>query len=673
MNVLQVTLRYLLYVCLSVSVMLGSTVPKPSSRWPSFTISAAPASLTIVQGSHGTSVLTISIGGRFNSSIMLSISGAPAGSSVVLVPNLIAAPGAGTSTMTMTIAANTPAGPYPITVTGMGGGIKGTVALLVTVTSALTYDTYGGLALRPVPGCRQTNFFQLQKFNNRWVLTTPECNVFQPRAVYDADSAFLSRSVMDARYGNDKSKWATHSLQRMQAYGFNSLDIYYSTYMLPTGTYGSGRGASLHLPFYLFWPTTNDVVNHPASLGLPEAVKDICQSRDGNGLHGYCGYTLDAFDPKWAAANDAEIAIQATGPGATYTGGFADNPWVMGISLGDTDMFFALKGNGAGSNGVAQYPHPSMLIATGNFDFGKAWSDPKLHSKYAWSCDGGNSYLEKKYGTISALNAAWNTGGFYTSFCDAGGFGIGSGVLDEDGRHISWFGKDYYNQAGMNAKLLADLDAFLYQFAYQAYSAQITALRGYDTNHLFVCGNFGGTGNGGARKQVLEGLRDAGCSLIVLDWDSTYPEAALATNRAAYDAIGLPATLWYGVSAQADSDMSQYLEYGGFDSDYATQARRGQQFARDQQAIFGSQGSNGDYYVLGTSYWSLTDNSSVKINWGLLSLNDNAYDGKCAVKKPGTDSWGVACGGEVADYGDFIDAVTESNASIEQQLVQQLE
>ena len=639
---------------------------------PSFAISASPATLSVAQGSQGSSTITTTISGGFNNAVALSYSGAPSGTTLTLTPQTIPAPGAGNSVAAFLVGSNTALGTYPITITGSGGGIFQSVTITLTVTAAATYDTYGGLTALPVPGCPQTGYFQLQKFSSRWVLATPSCNTFYQRAVYDADFGYISSDILNARYDNDKSKWATHALQRMQAYGFNSLDIYYSTYMLPTGTYGSQTGASIQVPFFLFWTATNDVVNHPASLGLTEAIKDLCAGQSDNGFNGYCGYTLDVFDAKWTAANNAELGIQATGSAATYTGGFANNPWIIAISLGDSDMLFAIKGNGAGTNGVPQYPHGGMLIATAAFDYGSAWQDPSLYSKYAWACNSGNSYLEKKYGNIAALNTAWGTGGFYTSFCDAGGFGTGTGVLDEDGRHTSWFGSDYYNQKGMNTNLLADLNAFLYQFAYQAYAAQITALRGYDTNHLFACGNFGGSGDGGVRPQVMQALRDAGCNMTVLNWDSTYPAASLAANQAAYDAAGLPTALWYGSTAQADSDMAAYPHSGAPDADYSTQAQRGQQYATDQPALFTAQGTNGDYFVVGTSFWSLTDNGSEKSNWGLLSLNDNAYDGLCAVMNPSTDPWGIACGGEAANYGDFLDAVTQTNAGIVQQLLQQL-
>ncbi len=101
-----------------------------------FTISASPASLSVLQGNQGSSTITTTINGGFNASIALSAAGAPTGTTVSFNPAAIAAPGAGSSTMTVTVGASTPTGTYPITVTGNGGGIQHTATVTLTVTAA---------------------------------------------------------------------------------------------------------------------------------------------------------------------------------------------------------------------------------------------------------------------------------------------------------------------------------------------------------------------------------------------------------------------------------------------------------------------------------------------------------------------------------------------------------
>lgn len=554
-------------------------------------------------------------------------------------------------------------GIYPFTVRVTDSStppLQETFNYLIKVVMGL--DMYGGLTAAPVPGCAQTGYFQVMKVNianppsQRWVLATPKCNAFYQRAVYDADRSFILQQIMQERYNNSTSLWAFHSLERMGGWGFNSIDIYYSLYMLPVGTLDNIPPATIQVPFALYYSALKDVLYNYQELGLPEPVKDICAGFDSNGYHGYCSNMVDVFDPKWQTGNNAELINQEQ---LFTSGGFATDPWITAVSLGDSDFVFALKGNGAGT-----YPHAGMMVATVNFQY-SGYQDDTLHSKVAWV-----TYLQNKYGNIAALNASWNTGGFYTTFGDAGGFGTGTGVLDEDGRHTAWFGSDYYNQSGMNSNLEADLDAFLYQFTVQVYGVQASTVKGYDQNHLDLCGSFGGVGEYGTRTPVLQGLKDSGCSILGGNWNSYYPAIGLHGNQVEYDTTGLPAIIWYGITAQADSDESNYPQNGAAFANYATQGLRGQQYATDQQTIFGATGSNGDYYILGTSFWSLTDNTSEGTNWGLISFSDNAYDGRCAVIQQSKDQYGFPCGGELANYGDFLDSVTQIHSSITMQLFQ---
>jgi uncharacterized membrane protein/fibronectin type 3 domain-containing protein len=113
----------------STTVTLTVTAP------PNFTISASPSSLSVAQGSPGTSTITTTVSGGFSSPIGLSATGAPTGTTVSFNPSTIPAPGAGTSTMTITVGSSTPVGTYPITVTGNGGGIQQSTTVTLTVTA----------------------------------------------------------------------------------------------------------------------------------------------------------------------------------------------------------------------------------------------------------------------------------------------------------------------------------------------------------------------------------------------------------------------------------------------------------------------------------------------------------------------------------------------------------
>ena len=106
-----------------------------SSSSPGFSLSASPSSVTVGPGNVGSSTITSTVTGAFNSTITLSASGQPSGVTVGFNPATIT--GAGSSTMTLTVGASTAAGTYTITVTGTSGSTLAhtTVALTVTGTN----------------------------------------------------------------------------------------------------------------------------------------------------------------------------------------------------------------------------------------------------------------------------------------------------------------------------------------------------------------------------------------------------------------------------------------------------------------------------------------------------------------------------------------------------------
>jgi kumamolisin len=110
----------------------------PTSTSPNFTISAAPSSVSVVQGGNGSSTITTAVSGGFNSAIALTASGQPTGVTVTFSPASIAAPGSGTSTMSIAVASTTAAGTYTISVTGTGASTTHIATVTLTVTAVAT-------------------------------------------------------------------------------------------------------------------------------------------------------------------------------------------------------------------------------------------------------------------------------------------------------------------------------------------------------------------------------------------------------------------------------------------------------------------------------------------------------------------------------------------------------
>jgi cardiolipin synthase len=120
---------------------------------PGFSISASPAALTVAEGSAGSSTITSTVTGGFDSAVTLTASGEPTGVTVAFSPASIT--GAGPSTMTATVASTAAAGTYPITITGTSGSTTETATVSLTVTSG----SYFSLVTLPDQGLTSTYAF----------------------------------------------------------------------------------------------------------------------------------------------------------------------------------------------------------------------------------------------------------------------------------------------------------------------------------------------------------------------------------------------------------------------------------------------------------------------------------------------------------------------------------
>src|SRR4029077_2289068 len=87
---------------------------------PDFTLSAAPTSLSVTQGSSGATTISTSVSGGFNSAVSLSVSGLPAGVTASFSPASIAAPGSGNSTLTFTASSTATTGTSNVTISATG-------------------------------------------------------------------------------------------------------------------------------------------------------------------------------------------------------------------------------------------------------------------------------------------------------------------------------------------------------------------------------------------------------------------------------------------------------------------------------------------------------------------------------------------------------------------------
>jgi Pro-kumamolisin, activation domain len=104
------------------------------SNWPGvapgFAISAAPASVTVVQGKTGTSTITIDPSGGFTGEVTFSVSGLPSGVTAAFSAN----PATTTSILTLTAATTAPTGTATVTIKGTSGTLTDNTTISLTVS-----------------------------------------------------------------------------------------------------------------------------------------------------------------------------------------------------------------------------------------------------------------------------------------------------------------------------------------------------------------------------------------------------------------------------------------------------------------------------------------------------------------------------------------------------------
>ncbi len=114
-----------------------------STATPDYSIAASPSSLTINQGSSGTSTITITSLNGFNSATTLSASGLPSGVTAAFSTNPVTPPanGSANSTLTLTASATATTGNATVTITGTSGSLTHSTTIALTVNSSTGSQT----------------------------------------------------------------------------------------------------------------------------------------------------------------------------------------------------------------------------------------------------------------------------------------------------------------------------------------------------------------------------------------------------------------------------------------------------------------------------------------------------------------------------------------------------
>jgi hypothetical protein len=101
---------------------------------PSFTLSASPASLTVVQGASGKTTITVSGKNGFTGGVTLAASGLPSGVTAAFGTN----PATGTSVLTLTASSTAATGTATVTINGTSGSLTASTTVALTISCTPT-------------------------------------------------------------------------------------------------------------------------------------------------------------------------------------------------------------------------------------------------------------------------------------------------------------------------------------------------------------------------------------------------------------------------------------------------------------------------------------------------------------------------------------------------------
>ena len=107
-------------------------LPPPVTGGANFSLSASPSSVSVTQGSTGSSTITVTPSGGFTGSVTLSASGLPSGVTASFGTN----PTTSTSSVTFTASTTAATGTFSVTITGTSGSLTHTTTISLTVNSA---------------------------------------------------------------------------------------------------------------------------------------------------------------------------------------------------------------------------------------------------------------------------------------------------------------------------------------------------------------------------------------------------------------------------------------------------------------------------------------------------------------------------------------------------------
>jgi hypothetical protein len=530
--------------------------------------------------------------------------------------------------------------------------------------------------------------FYTAKIGDRWWICDPAGNGFFLKGVWNmvpnTNSTLIS--FIQSKYAGPlpswEANWALEQVRRLQSWGFDTVADFSISELWP-GTVDPGWDTvgdtiPIAMPFAFVEETTHYAfINSGGECGV-SALKDIMNGV-GPAYTGYHWNYGDYFDPNYANCVAYQLSTDTWGLQLALNS--INSPYLIYIDIDESDQTgfldagpnystvdvanTGLEEPGKNAANVAWVTLVTAPTQTANSSQGVTYSDTTNYTKLAFS-----NWLSARYsGNIAALNTAW--GANYTSFSSAGGWGVGTGVMDEDGNCPSaasgqscWVG-DPFALTGETATMQADMGAF-YAFYLDQYFSVLTAQFHTYAPGVMLQSQLGSWGAPPPQQVLTEAakyidLPVMGGSPVWVCLDCNDEQARI--DFTAQYMGDRPWIFWAGFYALPDSAESAYAPPNPA---YATQAERGAGYqAMVSTLVNAKTTAYGSYPIVGFDWWDLYDQNIQEANWGLLTPLDNPYDGTSdTIAGGGPDQWGYPTGGEAANYGDFLTAVTAANLNI---------
>jgi hypothetical protein len=655
------------------------------------------------------------------------------------------------------------------------GEMKAIVALIFFILLAswtlghAGFDEFGGFT--GMKGT-ETGLFHTEKLGDQWWLITPKGNVFFSLSVSvvategkwdrdgytyreNIDRKYAKPGLLPDRFRTAKDRWAYYVRNKLSAWGFNHT----GTFSHPPVTASMIQDKFIPPPMGgLPANQMPQVITHRAGSNAMSAknsykVKNLYASLQDRGGFGNARFP-DVFDPQFeTAARDS----------ANRT--FKASPWIVYIFMDQTDEMRGVESTHPHLGFVAMAAAPNLSQDQHGKRDAITYTDTKLYSKYA-----ARDFLRSKYGTLARLNQSWGTS--YTSWESDGGWGMGSGVLDENGDHLGDWKADDAQKEGFPA-VREDLDAFATTIMRQWYRTVYRAFK----QHAKIPYPLVSNNMRRPKTHVYEGMRSEDGTEVYVDvvnvrsdpaagrWSDILNRPFTADNLGGYftaendspmgyvgtvDAFAVDSTnrsititcntcdfYWAGhpnfkpvhtfyttfsslpaeivrnngkqhapqyfrtkphqflsktqfVIGQASyahgalkelkaamrvGDTFRRVQHFNRDGPFATQEDRGRAYCKQLLEAAQERSPKGVLFRVGASLWEYKDkpmiNKFESYNFGLVTMKDNAYDGKEAVFSPGIDQYGFPRHPEHRvphisgdGFGDFLSFVVEANHQI---------